>query len=73
MEYWIKKYGQSGTESSEVQTRSFVKVAGRSYEEHPPVHTCSLTVNVGPLTIELPAGNSNADLKRVLLTLKEII
>jgi len=73
MNYWIKKYGQSEIESYEVQTGSFVKVAGSFSEEQSHHYSCSLTVNVGPLAIELPAGNSDADLKRVLLTLKEII
>ena len=38
-----------------------------------PSQTSSLRVTVGPLTIELLVGNSDHDLKRVLVTLKEMI
>ncbi|MBN2859834.1 MAG: hypothetical protein JXK93_06195 [Sphaerochaetaceae bacterium] len=69
MEYWMKKYGEQAYDSE----HSFVKVHDDRPAPHVPYHSCSLTVNVGAVAIELPAGNSNEDLRRVLLTLKEII
>src|SRR5690554_129350 len=69
MEYWMKKYGEQAYECGQ----SFVKVREDRPAPHVPYRSCSLTVNFGAVAIELPAAHSNEDLRRILLTLKEVI
>lgn len=70
---WVSRHhDQSSLGDSE--TSSLVRVRRKkSQSKRPTSETSSLRVVVGALAIELPAGNSDHDLKRVLTTLKEMI
>lgn len=63
----LRRQGQN-TEASLVRIKTQTERA-RTHQ----IQTSSLKVSFGSLVIELPTGNSDADLKRVLVTLKEVL
>jgi transposase-like protein len=75
LQNWITKYRKKSPRRQGQNTdASLVRI--ESQTECPrvqQVQTCSLNVSFGSLVIELPAGNSDADLKRVLVTVKEVL
>jgi len=73
LQNWIKKYRKHTAEQTESAT-TLVKIQRpRKLQSDRVVETSSLKVSFGSLAVELPAGNSDHDLKRVLAALKEVI
>ena len=74
LESWFQKYGNQLPAPDNPESKSFIKIPDVPMENRPvDRHSCALTVNVGSLAIELPSGNSEADLCRVLRALKEVL
>lgn len=71
---WMNRYNNLPLTKEKNESQPLVKVKRtRGVKPEQTVETSSLRVVVGSLAIELPAGNSDQDLKRLLITLKEVI
>ena len=71
---WLKRYRHTvSIDQKEQGSVSMVRVKSMSSRTFSTEQTSSLKVNVGALSIELPSGNSEADLHRVLRALKEVL
>ena len=73
MEYWSRKYGIFMRPENHKPQKRLVQIPQKSVPKASDGPNCSLIVHAGSVSIELPVGNQDADLKRVLLALKEII
>jgi len=74
LQNWITKYRKQYLNSDQEHKRAFVKISSpRANEGKKHLQTSSLKVCFGSLAVELPSGNSDTDLKRVLAALKEIV
>lgn len=72
MEYWSKTYDIPMRLENHKPRRTLVPIHRKTGPKTPGATNCSLMVHAGSVSIELPAGNQDADLRRVLQTLKEI-
>jgi len=75
LQNWMTKH-RTGVLKRQDQNKEESLVRIRTQTERSIAHqfqTSSLKVSFGSLSIELPAGNNDADLKRVLVTLKEVL
>lgn len=74
LDSWFQKYGNHLPAPESSESKSFIKISDGPKENRSVTHhSCALTVNVGSVAIELPSGNSEADLCRVLRALKEVL
>jgi transposase-like protein len=74
MNEWLKHYRHEvALEQKDAFPSSLVRVKPIDSQTISAEQTSSLKVHVGTLSIELPAGNSEADLCRVLRALKEVL
>ena len=73
MSSWLKEFDQEmPAMDSTSETKVSLVMVNRS-QRYLSKQTSSLKVHINTLCVELPAGNSDADLRRVLLTLKEVL
>ena len=74
LQNWVKKYHNESGKAEPSGGAGLVKIpltkTGLPFQSQP---TSSMKVTMGLIQVELPEGNSDADLKRVLSTLKEMI
>jgi len=74
MNEWLKHYRHEvAIDQEDALPSSLVRVKPIGSQTISAEQTSSLKVHVGTLSIELPSGNSEADLCRVLRALREII
>ena len=74
MNEWLRRYRDQVTiNQNELLTTSLVQVKHTGVSPIMGEQTSSLKVNAGPVSIELPAGNSDSDLKRILFILREVL
>lgn len=74
MNEWLKHYRHEvAIDQEDVFPSSMVRVKPLGSQAISTGLTSSLKVHIGTLSIELPSGNSEADLCRVLRALKEVL
>jgi transposase-like protein len=75
LQNWVKKYhNESEGETEANRGAELVKIPLTKTDlPFQSQRTSSMKVTMGLIQVELPEGNSDADLKRVLSTLKEMI
>ena len=75
LQNWVKKYrNESEGETEESRGAELIKIPVTKTDlPFQSQRTSSMKVTMGLIQVELPEGNSDADLKRVLNTLKEMI
>jgi len=67
---WMSRYQENGNSAETDESVTLVKVG--EPPSAPSPQTSTLRVAIGRIVIDLPAGHSDHDLKRVVKTLREI-
>lgn len=72
LQNWVAKHRKESAETTR-SSKSLGRVPRIENRQSETTRTSSLKVSLGALSIELPAGNNEHDLRRVLRALKEVL